>query len=188
MIGKQSIQKIIQGCCKKQPKYQRMLVEKYSGFLYAICLRYMHTKEEAQDQLQKAFMRILDKISLYNNEEGNFESWISRVCINLCLSELRKRAPNIIAITEVPQQNLQVNPDIIDQFNENEILDLIQQLPNMYREIFNLNVIDGFNHTEISEMLNIEVSSSRSRLSRAKQMLREKIMNVKKNKSCVNLA
>ena len=188
MIIKTSKQKIIQGCCGKQPKYQRLMVERYAGFLFAICLRYMNNKEDAKDQLQKSLFKILDKIGSYDVDKASFESWISTIAINTCLSELKKNRIDTVPI--IPEYNdLQfVNPDIIDRLDTQELLKVVKSLPDKYREVFNLIEIDGYSHKEVAKMIGIKESSSRSRLTRSKQLLREKLVSLKKNESWKNLA
>ena len=148
----------------------------------------MKNETYAKDQLQQTLFKVLDKIQTYNGERGAIESWMSRIAINNCLSELRKKTPNIVPISEVNGKSIHVDPSIIDDINTSGILRLVQSLPDVYREIFNLSVIDGYNHQEIAELLGIEISSSRSRLSRSKQMLRDKLQTIKKNESWVSLA
>ncbi|MDA9773917.1 sigma-70 family RNA polymerase sigma factor [Saprospiraceae bacterium] len=188
MKNKRNIQKIIIGCCKQRPRYQREFVALYSDFLYAICCRYMSDKSSAKDQLQISLMKILQNIETYNQEKGKIESWITRVTINTCLTDLRKRKLNVVSMDDVSFANTSVNPSIIDDMRTEDILALIQSLPDIYREIFNLVEIDGYKHGEIASMLNIKEASSRARLTRAKEMLRIKLTGSNKKKSWINLA
>ncbi len=183
-----NIQRIIDGCCKKRPRFQRQFVERYSDFLYAICCRYMGDRNLAQDQLQISWVKILDKIQTYDPHKAKIESWISTVAINTCLSELRRKKPNTIPINEIPTRTPKVNPAVIDTMKTNDILKLIETLPDIYREIFNLVEIDGYNHKEIAALLGINESSSRSRLARSKEMLRIKILKMNKTESWTSLA
>lgn len=188
MKNPSNIQKIINGCCKKRPRFQRQFVERYSDFLYAICCRYMGSRSLAKDQLQISLMKILDKIQTYDPKKAKIESWISTVTINTCLTELRRKTPHILPINEIPSKTQQVNPSIIDELKTGEILKIIESLPDIYREVFNLVEIDGFSHREIGELLGIKESSSRARLARSKEMLRNKITLINKKESWTSLA
>ena len=188
MREKNNIQEIINGCCKQRPNAQRQLVALYSDFLYAICCRYMQNRNTAKDQLQISLLKILKNIDQYNSEKGKLESWMSRITINTCLTDLRKNRINIVSIDDASLSSAEIPPEVIDQLKTKDLIELIQSLPDIYREIFNLVEIDGFSHHEIAEMLNIKVSSSRARLSRAKEMLRNKLIPLDKKKSWINLA
>ena len=178
----------MKGCCKKQPSAQRELVARYSDFLYAICCRYMRDKSIAKDQLQKSLLKILENIETYDHKKAKIESWMARITINTCLTDLRKKKLNVVSLDDAIVTAKEVNPKVIDAMNTQEIISLVQSLPDIYREIFNLVVIDGYKHNEIGEMLGIKEASSRARLSRAKELLRNKLMGVNKKKSWINLA
>ncbi len=182
------IQEIITGCCNKQASYQRKLVSTYSDFLYAICCRYMPDRASAKDQLQIALFKILKNIEQFSSDKGKLESWMSRIVINTCLSDLKKNRLNVVALDEALVLQKEVDPIVIDQMNAKEIIKIIQSLPNIYREIFNLIEIDGYNHIEVAETLGIKESSSRARLSRAKELLRTKLNVSNHQKSWINLA
>ena len=188
MKNSKNIQKIIDGCCKQQPRFQREFVTQFSGFLYAICCRYMADKVTAKDQLQISLMKILQNIESYDSNKGKIESWLSSVTINTCLTELRKRKLNVVSIDDVNIASTSVDPVVIDNMKVEEILTLVSSLPDIYREIFNLVEIDGYTHKEISDMLEIKQASCRARLARAKEMLRSKLQVSNKKKSWINLA
>ncbi|MEM9544843.1 MAG: sigma-70 family RNA polymerase sigma factor [Bacteroidota bacterium] len=183
-----NIQKIIAGCIEKQPKAQRMLVNQYGDLLYAICIRYIGDREKAKDTLQLSFLRILNNIHKHDPKKGKLTSWMTKVTINVCLSQLRKRKVDIVAIDNEVIQIPEKNETIIEKLTTDEILAEVAKLPDAYREIFNLAVIDGYSHKVIGEMMGIEEASSRSRLSRAKSMLRDQLSKIKTRESWVNLA
>ena len=171
-MNKQSIQRIVKGCQNKDSKYQRLFVEQYAGLLYAICLRYMGNREDANDQLQIGLFKILEKINKFDPNRGKIESWIATIVINTCLSELRKNKLYILPINDETINTSIVSPEVIDKMTTEEIINIVQNLPSIYREIFNLIEIDGFSHKEAAQMLDIKLGSSRSRLARSKEMLR----------------
>ena len=188
LMNKISIQEIIIGCSKKQPKYQRLFVERYAGFLYAICIRYMGNKDDAKDQLQISLFKILEKINTYNQDKGRIESWISTIAINTCLSELRKNKLHIMPISDEINNSSFVEASIIDEMKTKDILALVESLPDIYREIFNLIEIDGYKHADAAKLLGIKEASSRSRLARSKEMLRIKLAKLKKKEGWISLA
>lgn len=188
MILDNNIQKIIQGCIQKQPKAQRMLVNQFGDLLYAICIRYIGNREKAKDALQLSLLRILNNIHLHDPKKGKLTSWMTKVAINVCLSELRKKKMNLVSIHNEVIQISENNETVIEKLTTDEILSVVEKLPDNYREVFNLAVIDGYSHKAIAEMLDIEEASSRSRLSRAKRMLREHLSQIKTRESWVNLA
>ena len=188
MTNQKNIQEIILGCVKNNPASQRALVCEYSGFLYAICRRYIKDSESAKDAVQESFIRVLAKINLYDAKKGRIESWLSTIAIRICINTLRKKRISTIDVDEVYSEELHFDAGILQQLSMQELYKLIHQLPIKYKEVFNLHVIDGFSHIEIGELLSIEVNASRTRLSRAKIMLREKIELIKKQESCVKTA
>ena len=148
----------------------------------------MGDKDLAMDQLQISLLKILDKISTYDSSRAAIEAWISRVTINTCLTELRRKKPSLVPIDEGFQSYGLVEPAVLDTMNTGEILKVIETLPDIYREVFNLIEIDGYSHREVAELLDIKETSSRSRLMRSKEMLRNKLSTSKKTESWTNLA
>ncbi len=188
MINQKHIQEIISGCVKNNPASQRALVREYSGFLYAICRRYIKDTESAKDMVQESLIRILAKIQMYDARKGKVESWISTIAIRTCINALKKKRITTVDVDEVHSGEVQFDAGILQQLTMQEMYDLIHQLPIKYKEVFNLHVIDGYSHQEIGDLLGVETASSRTRLFRAKAMLREKIEIIKKQESCVKTA
>lgn len=154
-------------------KAQEELYRLFAGKLFAVSLKYSRNYEEAEDNLQDAFITIFKKIGQYKNK-GSFEGWLKRITINTALQRYRKQSVFQI----VNEENIK-QPEEVHLREENVKLDfllkIIQELPNRYRMVFNLYVLDGFSHKEIAEMLNISVGTSKSNLARARQNLKEKI-------------
>lgn len=121
--------------------------------------------------MQDSFLTIFKKINQYNNK-GSFEGWIKRITINTALQKYREKVPLQLVVEEEEIEDVvEINPEV----NVNILLELIQDLPDRYRLVFNLYVLDNFSHKEISEMLKISEGTSKSNLSRAKFILKEKI-------------
>jgi RNA polymerase sigma-70 factor (ECF subfamily) len=166
------IEQIIHECKQKNTKAQEQIYRLLSPKIFAICLKYSRNYAEAQDNLQEGFLLIFEKIDKFNYK-GSFEGWCKRVVINYILQQYRGQN-----VFEIISENIPDNEDI--ELDEESItLDfltkIIQELPDRYRLVFNLYVLDGYSHKEISDLLEISIGTSKSNLSRAKIILKEKI-------------
>lgn len=161
---------LIEGCIKKLHEAQRMLFEKYAGKMMSLCLRYANDQQEAQDILQIGFLKVFDYIHQYKGE-GNFEGWMRRVFVSIATRELRKKKMDFTSIEAINQNMPAEDPAIVSKLSEDEIHQLIRSLPIGYRTVFNLNVIEGYSHEEIAALLNIQPSTSRTQLLKARKML-----------------
>jgi len=165
-LKKYSLQEIIGGCKKQDPRFQKALVVQYSGLLMAVSRRYARDAESAKDILQEALIKIIKAIPNYK-EQGNFEAWIKRIVINTALRFFDKGSfrNELYMIDDVPEKS--IDPDVYSNMAADELVSIIDQLPTAYRTIFNLHAIEGYSHKEISVMIGIEESTSRSQLTRA---------------------
>lgn len=169
-----TIEQIISGCQKNEPKAQEQLYVLFAKKLFGLCQKYSANYSEAEDNLQDGFIQIFKTINQYKNQ-GSFEGWAKRVMINTALQKFRK-----IKHLEIITENIPETEDIEVEVNEKNIsidylLELIQELPERYRLVFNLYVIDDFSHQEIAEFLEISIGTSKSNLSRARMILKQKI-------------
>lgn len=163
---------IVEGCLKGDKSSQKRLYSTYSAKMYAVCLRYSNGEDEAKDLLQEGFIKVFQNLHTFKGE-GSFEGWVRRIVINGCLESLRKnekRYPHD-DIDEVGHQ-LSVSPDA-RSYDFNYVLQKIQELAPGYRAVFNLYIIEGYQHNEIGEMLGISENTSKSQLSRARKILQE---------------
>ena len=170
---------IINGCLNENIKCQRLLFEQYAGKMMSVCLRYTKTKMEAEDILQEAFLRIFKYIHQFKFE-GSFEGWIRRIVVNTALKNISKKRINFSEMADYTESTASIDPYAYNNLGEDMILKLISQLPEGYRLVFNLNIIEGFSHEEIGTMLNIQASTSRSQLVKARKILQNKILNIQK--------
>jgi RNA polymerase sigma factor (sigma-70 family) len=172
---------LIKGCLNGERSHFNRLYECYSSLLYGICLRYADDEEEAKDVLQEAFVKIFKKLDSYTSEKGSFEGWIKTIVRNLCIDYCRKRKYD----SRIPVEQIE---DVIEEADEeNEILSslneltfedlaaMISELPAGYRMVFNLYVIDGLSHKEISNELNISENTSKTQLMKAKNLLKKRL-------------
>ena len=168
-----SLEELINNCKKGKRQAQEELYRRYSEILFGICLKYSRNRTEAEDNLHDSFMTIFEKIGQFNFK-GSFEGWIKRITVNTVLQKYRKEQylkvidENFI---EANDEDVHRGPDI----SLATLLKYIQELPNKYRLTFNLYVLDGYSHREISEMLGTSTGTSKSNLARAKMILREKL-------------
>lgn len=163
---------LIDECKKGNTKAFEQIYRQLSPKLFAVCLKYSRNYEEAQDNLQDGFLLLFDKIHQFQFK-GSFEGWAKRVVINHTLQQYRNKG-----VFEIVSENM---PDVVDVEIEEETISLeyltaiIQELPDRYRLVFNLYVMDGYSHKDIAEMLEINIGTSKSNLARAKGILKNKI-------------
>ncbi|MBL7886419.1 MAG: sigma-70 family RNA polymerase sigma factor [Flavobacterium sp.] len=167
-----SIEQLINDCKKNERKAQEQLYKLYAPKLFSVCLKYSRNYTEAQDNLQDGFLLIYKKIHQFSFK-GSLEGWLKRVMINHVLQQYRKESFLNIVDENVPEE-IEVEVDS-DGVSSEFLIKIIQELPDRYRLVFNLYVLDGFSHQEIAEQLNINIGTSKSNLSRAKLILKEKI-------------
>jgi RNA polymerase sigma-70 factor (ECF subfamily) len=159
-----------------KPDAQRRLYELIAGKMMALCLRYARNQEEAEDILQEGFMRIFRKIDTFKGD-GSLEGWARKVITNVAIRQYQKnsRLHVVIGLDEVEYE---MGEDVLGQsFAEDELLEMIRNLPDGYRMVFNLFAIEGFSHEEISKKLEITVGTSKSQLARARKSLRNMLEN-----------
>lgn len=166
------IEQLIHECSNNNTKAQEQIYRLLAPKLFSVCLKYSRNYEEAQDNLQESFLIIFEKISQYKNS-GSFEGWAKRIVINYVLQQYRKQNIFEIVSEKIPAEE---DIEIDDEGVSIEYLTkIIQDLPDRYRLVFNLYVLDGYSHKEISEMLEINIGTSKSNLARAKAILKNKI-------------
>lgn len=168
-----TLQELIQGCKKQDLKAQEALYRQYSSILFGICLKYSPNQVEAEDSLQDAFITIFNRIEQYEGK-GSFEGWMKRVAVNTVLQKYRKKK-----LYDIPnEQQLEDEEDVSVEDTSlplDYLLKIIQELPDRYRLVFNLYVLDGYSHKEIADMLGISDGTSKSNLARARMILKKKI-------------
>jgi RNA polymerase sigma-70 factor (ECF subfamily) len=168
-----TLDELIQGCKRKDAKAQGELYKRYSGVLFSICLRYSPSQVEAEDNLQDAFITIFNKAEQFKNK-GSFEGWIKRITVNTVLQKYRKQ--KVFAIKDETQIEDTANEEVIDAgLPLDYLLSIIQELPERYRLVFTMYVMDGYSHKEIGKLIGISDGTSKSNLARARGILKTKI-------------
>lgn len=170
---------ILQGCLQNKPVAQKALYEKYSAKMLAVCYRYAHNREDAEDMLQEGFIKVFMQIHSFEGR-GALEGWIRRIMVHTCINVLKKNKKFNDSVDIAQATGLQLGADSIPSIIQaKQVVDCIRMLPIGYRTVLNLYAIEGFSHREIGVLLDIEESTSRSQYTRAKAMLEDIL--VKKN-------
>ena len=148
----------------------------FSGKLFALSLKYCQSKTDAEDVLQDSFITAFEKIDQFKNT-GSFEGWLKRIVINTALQRYREKSPLQLVKNnyDVEEEGEVVAVEEEENVDIDYLLEIIQQLPNRYRLVFNLYVLDNYSHKEIAVMLDISEGTSKSNLSRARIILKQKI-------------
>jgi RNA polymerase sigma-70 factor (ECF subfamily) len=142
--------------------------------MYAVCLRYAGSSEEAEDILQEGFIKIFKKLDSFRSE-GSFEGWIRRIFVNTAIEHFRRKR-YLQPVTEREENTIEGKGiSVLDNLAEKDILDLVRQLSPGYRTVFNMYVVEGYTHKEIGDILGISEGTSKSQLSRAKVILQDMV-------------
>ncbi len=164
---------ILEGCVLGKRKAQEKLYNLFSAKMFGVCLRYCRDYNDAKDVLQEGFIKVFENIKKFEHR-GSFEGWIRRIIVNTAIEKFRKSNPVILVakLPDVPEdEEYEPQTDI----NVDVILNLVQELPAQYRLVFNLYVFEEMTHREISNLLSITEGTSKSDLSRARSILRQKL-------------
>ena len=166
---------LVKNCLKGDPIAQRKLFDKFAPKMLGVCMRYAKSTEQAEDVLQDSFIKVFQKLNHFK-EKGSLEGWIRRIVVNTSLDQIRKE---LKFKDNVPMENvdyrLEQNSFILEGLAAEDLLGLVNTMPNGYKTVFNLFAIEGFSHKEIAQDLNISVNTSKSQYSRARAFLKEKL-------------
>tara|TARA_B100000508_G_C11451466_1_gene274323 strand:- start:182 stop:721 length:540 start_codon:yes stop_codon:yes gene_type:complete len=173
--------KLIQACIREDKIAQRFMYDLYAPKMYFVCLRYARHTQEAQDMLQDGFIKVFDHLSSFKYN-GSFEGWIRRIIVNTSLNHCRKSSFKQEHVGLEDYHEKTVKADAISRMSEEELLKMIQSLPDGYRIVFNLYVIEGYSHKEIGKMLDISESTSRSQLAKSRKWMQAALKKLKMRK------
>lgn len=159
--------------CKKQDRSaQEELYRLYAAKLFGLCLKYSGNRQQAEDNLQDGFVTIFEKIDQFK-DQGSFEGWMKRILVNTALQKHRQQ--KVYGITnedQIPEEEIEIETE---ELSVSYLLECVQSLPDRYRQVFNMYVMDGYSHKEIANLLKISEGTSKSNLARARMALKEKI-------------
>ncbi len=161
---------LIKACSAGDNKAFKKIYDKHSPTMYSICLRYMTNEDEAKDALQEGFIKVFKNISSFSFT-GSFEGWMKRIFVNSSIELIRKRRKHL-DVSELNSNEIKLTAQIpTGELDAEKMMKVVQNLPEGYRTVFNLFVVDGFSHKEISEKLNINENTSKSQLFKARKQL-----------------
>ncbi len=171
-----SLEQLIENCKNNDTKAQSELYKLFSSKLFAVCLKYSRNYAEAEDNLQDAFLTIFKKMEQYKNK-GSFEGWLKRITINTVMQQYRsEKVFDMVNETVVDEVEIEMDDEDLSM---DYLLKIIQELPDRYRLVFNMYVLDGYSHKDIADMLNIHIGTSKSNLARARFILKQTIEDYK---------
>lgn len=168
--------KLIEACKKQDPLAQKRLYEQYSARLLAVCRRYMSSQMAAEDVFHDGFIKVLTKIGSFKGDSSIY-TWMRTIMVHTALNALRANAVSQ-KYTQDGSENLEEirnDDDVFGGFTAKELLDAVASLPDMYRIVFNMREVEGYEYEEIAEEMNMTESYARVCLARAKNMLRNKL-------------
>jgi len=181
------VESILEGCIAGKREAQYELYKMFASSMLAVCFRYARNRDEAEDLLQEGFLKVFQKISSFRRE-GSFEGWMKRIMINNALNEIKKnrRIPFLEDIGVINETQI-VDPNEpsgnLDPVPADILMEMIKSLPEGYRIVFTLYVMEDFSHREIANELNISENTSKTQLLKARRVLKNKLneyYNVKK--------
>ncbi len=174
-------EELIKGCVKNDRLAQKRLYERHYSKMLGVCMRYSSHKEQAIEILNMAFLKVFQNIKSVAQKGGNIEGWIYRIMVNTAIDYLR---------SEIRHQHIEIEKtvyvqdtgDVIADLSAEQILEMVNRLSPAYRTVFNLYVVEGYNHNEIGNMLGISEGTSKSNLAKARAKLQEWIIQSDKVK------
>ncbi len=164
---------LIKACLDNNTAAQKEVYARHSPKMMAVCYRYAKNKEDAEDMLQEGFIKVFSHLPNYKFL-GSFEGWIRKIIVHTCINIIKKNRKFNDTLDIVNANNLYIKEDIVtNTFQAKQVIECIRMLPVGYRTVLNLYAIEGFNHAEIANMLDIKESTSRSQYARARTILQK---------------
>ena len=165
---------LIKSALKNNRDAQRVLYELYSPKMLSVCRYYIKDEQHAEEAMLNGFFKVFSKLGDFK-AEGSFEGWMKRVTVNTVLQKYRKqRTFEIVDEGQLEDGEEEVSVET-DEIPLDFLLKIVQELPDRYRLVFSMYVMDGYQHKEIAEMLGISDGTSKSNLARARMILKNKI-------------
>ena len=168
----------INSCKKGDSKTQKLLFEQLYAQMFRVCLRYISINADAEDCMMNGFMKVFQNIEKfkYENEQSLF-FWARKIMVNEALMYLRKQHNFLLQLEENLPDSV-IEPTVIQKINTEDLYQIIMLLPTGYRTVFNLFVVEGYEHKEIASMLGITESTSKTQLLKAKNKLKIRCINL----------
>jgi RNA polymerase sigma factor (sigma-70 family) len=172
-----NLSRMWEGCLQNDRKQQEALYRALAPKMLAVCMRYANDRDEAQDILQEGFIKMFNNVHKYRGD-GNLEGWIRRIMVHTAISRYRKLKPMVLVEDMAENHDESAISTNANGLEVSDLMKLIQQLPQVYRSVFNLYAIEGYSHQEIGTKLGITELLSRTTLYRARNILKEKLMQL----------
>jgi RNA polymerase sigma-70 factor (ECF subfamily) len=170
---------MLQGCLDNLSIAQEALYNRFSPRMLGVCYRYARNREDAEDMLQEGFMKVYSQIHQYKGS-GALEGWIRKIIVHTCINILKKNKKFSDSVDLIHASSIQISDNNIpSMLQAKQVVECIRLLPIGYRTVLNLYAIEGFSHKEISAILEIEESTSRSQYTRARGLLEEILIKKK---------
>lgn len=173
-IHRDLVERSISGSSKAQYELYKL----YSGAMFNTCFRLMNNREDAEDMLQETFSYAFSRIKSFRFE-SSFGAWLKQIAVNACINELKKRKMKLDYVEDFSSmETIEEEKDERDiQYEVKKVIKAVEQLPEGFRLVFSLYLLEGYDHTEISEILGISESTSKSQYLRAKRKIKEILTN-----------
>lgn len=174
--SKSDLKIIIHQCLKNNRRAQQALYEKFGPLMKVVCRRYLFDPSLIEDVMNQGFLKVFVNLKSYKNE-GSFEGWVRKIMVNTCLNENRKKKTYYSFDSAMDEEYFEIKPEVDESSDVEYLLRIISSLPEGYRIIFNLIEIEGYTYKEVSQEMKISEGACRTKLSRAKELLRKKLEN-----------
>lgn len=171
-------EQLIKGCLRGDRRCQKEVFQRYAGKMLVVCRRYTRHNAEAQDILQDSFIKVFGRLDQFRFQ-GSFEGWIRRIVVHTALKNYSKSSfkKEVIGIEDYQEGSMESG--VISKLNREDLLREINNLPEGYKVVFNLYVVEGYSHREIADLLGIGESTSRSQLTKARKMLQSRLKKIR---------
>mgnify|MGYP001270327875 CR=1 FL=1 len=171
---------LIEGCKRQERAAQKRMYDSFAGKMYALCLRYTKNRTDAEDVLQDAFVKIFTHIDAFRGDSP-LEFWVRSVVVNTALKHLKKQKAWVEMEDSTHYEQLRsANEPVLADFQYEQLMGFVQGLPVGCQTVFNLYAIEGYQHSEIAEMLGVSEGTSKSQYARARSLLQQKLFKEKR--------
>lgn len=166
---------IVKGCKKGNPKAQQQLYRNYYRAMVTLCMRYTGNEDDAVEVLNNGFLKVFKSIERFDEKQASLYTWMRTIIINCCLDFIKQKEKNLYHSELTEAAEVHIPAEAISRMKASEVLCLVRELPPATQAVFNLYVLDGYNHSEIAKMLGIKEGTSKWHLSEARKSLQQKL-------------
>lgn len=169
---------VLEGCIKNNRKDQELLYKQFYGPMMALCIRYTRNEEDAIEVLHNGFLKVFRHLGSYDVSKASLYTWIKTIVVNSAIDFIRSKQKFGTTIELTEMQEVAMDNEAIQRMSATELLQLVRRLPNATQTVFNLYVVEGYNHREIGELLGISEGTSKWHLSEARKQLQQLLKNM----------